>query len=115
MNNWTYAPNEFGIKAGDVVFRHVNCKSDSGFFLVEKVTEDLFRDNGVRTTITCKKIAHLDGKECRGQVNRRYDVGGLKVVNQKFIDETYAKAIEEAEVMRTTITAILEDINALNI
>jgi hypothetical protein len=115
--SWSYAKNEFGIKARDVIFRECYGKNDSGFFLVDKVETQTPGDgsNGEMTTIYCKKIAHRDGKECRGQVQRRYDVGGLKVVNQKFIDDLYEASVKEAESMRATLTGILEDVNALNV
>lgn len=114
--SWSYAKNEFGIKEGNVIWRNCRSKNDSGYFLVTKVVEnDSNPTYGIQTMIHCKKIAHIDGRDCRGQVERHYDVGGLKVVNQKFIDDLYEASVKEAESMRATLTGILEDVNALNV
>lgn len=112
---WTYSKNTQGIKDGDVVHRDFRGENDSGFFLVDTVETDTPGNgsNGVRTTVKCRKIAYNNGTECRGQVLRSYDVDGLKVVNKKYIDDIFDKAVADAEVRRATMTGILEDIDAL--
>ena len=124
---------DLNIKAGTLIFRDTGTKNDSGYFLVKKaeeVTKTKWNNSFTYGSTSqpqyidyqadiffVNKVAHVNGKECNGKTIREFssDDKYIKLVDQKYIDDTYDNELQAVQEKRETLTALLGEFSAADI